>query len=267
MTSLEAIFIQPLLNALLVFYHLLFNDLGLAVISLTIFIRLILVPLTTPSLQVMQKMRDLAPELAKIKEKHKNDKTRQMQAQADFYKSRGINPAAGCLPQIIQLVILIALFQVFIRVLSSNGGITEKVNSLAYPPLQVEGTVNTKFLYLDLSKPDTFKLPDIPFPIPGPFLLASALVQLLSSKMIAPAIVKQKKEALKTKGELDDVMASTQQQMVYLFPLITIFIGFNFASGLVLYWFIFSLFQVIQQYFVSGWGGLAPWVRRIGLVQ
>lgn len=267
MISLEAIFIQPLLNGLLVFYHLLFNNLGLAVVALTIFIRLLLLPLTTPSLRAMQKMRDIAPELAKIKEKHKDDKTKQMQAQADFYKSKGINPAAGCLPQIVQLVILIALYRVFFSVLASNGDIVGRINRLAYPPLQVSGVVGTQFLYLDLVKPDVFHFPALPFPVPGPFLLAAALVQFLSSKMVAPAVTKQRKEAAKTKGEMDDVMASTQQQMVYLFPLITIFIGFNFASGLVLYWFIFSLFQVIQQYFVSGWGGLAPWVRRLGLIQ
>ena len=267
MSLLETIFVQPLLNGLLVFYHLFANNLGLSVIGFTVFIRLALVPLTTPSMRSMHKMRELAPELSKLKEKHKKDKTRLMQAQADFYKKKGVNPMAGCLPQIVQLVILIALFQVFIQMLSGNGEIAQKINRLAYPPLQVEGVVNTKFVYLDLARPDTIPVEGLPIPLPGPFLIAAALVQFLSSKMMAPMVAQQKKKAAKTKGQLDDIMASTQQQMIYLFPLLTLVIGFTFASGLVLYWFIFSLFQGVQQYFVSGWGGLTPWVTKIGLVK
>jgi membrane protein insertase Oxa1/YidC/SpoIIIJ len=81
--------------------------------------------------------------------------------------------------------------------------------------------------------------------------------------MMMPAVKKAEAEAKKTEGATDDVMAATQQQMLYMFPLMTIFIGFNFPSGLVLYWFLFSLLSAIQQYFVGGWGGLAPWIARI----
>lgn len=263
----EAIFLQPLLNGLLVFYHLSFGNLGLAIILLTISIRLVLTPLVLPSMKAMQKMRELGPELAKLKERHKGDKTKLMQAQADFYKSRGINPASGCLPQIVQLVILIALFQVFSQTLYANGDVVEKINKLAYPAFSLKDPLNTGFLLLDLTKPDTFRLPGAPFPLPGLFLLAAALVQLLSSKMMAPAVRKEAKVAKKTPGEMDDVMAATQQQMLYLFPLLTIFIGFTFPSGLVLYWFVFSFFQTVQQYLVSGWGGLAPWIKRVSLVK
>lgn len=263
----DLIFLQPLLNALLVFYHLLFNNLGLAIIALTIFIRIILTPLIIPSLKAMQKMREFAPELAKIKEKHKGDKAKLMQAQADFYKSRGVNPVSGCLPQVAQIIVLIALFQVFIQILSMNGDPIDKLNKLAYPALKLEVPVNTDFLYLNLTKPDTFRLPGLPFPLPGPLLIAAALIQFLSSKMLAPSVTAQTKAAKKTPGEADDIMAATQKQMLYLFPLLTIFIGFTFASGLVLYWFIFSLSQSVQQYFVSGWGGLTPWLQRMNLVK
>lgn len=263
----DLIFLQPLLNALLVFYHLLFNNLGLAIIALTIFIRIILTPLIIPSLKAMQKMREFAPELAKIKEKHKGDKGKLMQAQADFYKSRGINPVSGCLPQLAQIVVLIALFQVFLQILSNNGTHLDKINRLAYPFLQLENQLDTNFLYLDLAKPDTFRLPGLPFPLPGPLLIAAALIQFLSSKMLAPSVTAQTKAAKKTPGGADDIMAATQKQMLYLFPLLTIFIGFTFASGLVLYWFIFSLSQSVQQYFVSGWGGLTPWLQRMNLVK
>lgn len=263
----DTFLLQPILNTLLVFYYLFFNNLGLAIIALTVLIRLVLTPLVLPSMKAMQKMREYAPELAKLKERHKGDKTKLMQAQADFYKNKGINPAAGCLPQIVQLIILIALFQVFSQALYPNGDPVEKVNRLAYPNLALKTPPNTGFFYLDLAKPDTLNIPSVPVPLPGPFLLAAALVQFLSSLMLSPTAGAQAKVAKKTPGEMDDVMAATQKQMLYLFPLLTLFIGLTFPSGLVLYWIVFSLFQTIQQYLISGWGGLDPWIKRVGLVK
>lgn len=218
-------------------------------------------------MKAMQKMREYAPELGKLKKKYKGDRTRLMQAQADFYKSKGVNPASGCLPQLVQFAVLIALFQMFSGVLSANGDLVEKVNKLAYSPLKLSDPLNTMFGGLDLTKPDVFPVSGVPFPLPGILLIAAALVQLLSSKMMMPAVAKEKKIAKKTPGEMDDVMVAMQQQMLYLFPIFTIFIGLSFPSGLVLYWFVYSFFQIIQQYLVTGWGGLTPWLRHINLVK
>jgi YidC/Oxa1 family membrane protein insertase len=96
-------------------------------------------------------------------------------------------------------------------------------------------------------------------------LLAAALVQLASAKMMAPAVAAAKEKAAKTPEKSDDMMAGMQSQMTYLFPLMTIFIGYSFPSGLILYWFIFSLSNAIQQYFIGGWGGLEPWLRKLNL--
>lgn len=263
---------QPLINFLVLFYHLLFSNMGLAIIALTAFIRLFLVPLTMPSLRAMQKMREFAPELERLKRKHKGDRTKLMQAQADFYKEKGINPAAGCLPQIVQLVVLIALFQGFFTVFQANGGdITAKLNEVLYPAvrpyLEIEGEVKKTFFSKDLTQPDVIKTPGLPVPLPGPFLILAAIVQFLSSKMMAPQAKVAKKAAHKTPGEMDDMMAGMQQQMLYFFPLLTIFIGYTFPLGLVIYWASFSVFQSVQQYFISGWGGLAPWMGKLGLIK
>lgn len=256
---------EPLINLLIVFYHLLFNNLGLAIIALTALIRLALVPLTMPSMRAMQKMRDLAPELARLKKKHAGDRTKLMQAQADFYKEKGVNPAAGCLPQIVQIVVLIALFRGFISVLSVDGDITNKLNEVLYSSLQLGSPVNVDFFGRNLTQPDVIPVGGLPFPLPGFFLLLAAAVQFLSSKMMMPQTEKQKKLAKKTPGEMDDLMSGMQKQMLYMFPLLTIFIGYTFPLGLVLYWGSFSLFQALQQYFISGWGGLTPWAERAGL--
>lgn len=256
---------QPLINALIFLYQVLFHNFGLAIVVLTIGIRLLLLPLTISSIRATSKMRELAPEIEKLKRKYGKDKQAFSKAQMELYKQRGANPAAGCLPQIIQLIVLIALYQAFIQVLRVDGDVIQKLNEVLYPQLQLpaEAVINTQFLYLDLGKPDVFHLPGIPLPLPGFFLLAAALVQLISSKMMMPALTAARKKAAKTPEKTDDLATSMQSQMTYLFPLMTILIGYSFPSGLILYWFIFSLSTAIQQYFVSGWGGLEPWLRKL----
>jgi len=256
---------QPLVNALIFFYKI-FGNLGVAIILLTIMLKIILIPLTRPSLEVSRKMAALGPEIEKLKRKHAKDKQAFAQAQMDLYRKNGINPAAGCLPQIIQLVVLIALYQVFIQVLGNNG---EKVipglNEVLYSPLRLssETRINLDFLYLNLSRPDVFQFQGISFP--GLFLLLAALTQFLSSKMMQPILETEKEVAQGTKEKTDDMAAMMQSQMLYLFPLMTILFGFTFPSGLILYWFIFSSLQLIQQYLTNGWGGLTPWVERFKL--
>lgn len=253
---------HPLVNALIFLYQIIGNF-GLAIIVLTVLLRIVLTPLTLPSLKAAQKMAALAPELAKLKKKYEKDKQKLAQAQMDLYKKNGVNPAAGCLPQIIQIIILIALYQAFAQVLQANGDVINKLNQILYSPLKLlEGSqFNLSFLYLNLTKPDTFMVSGIP--IPGFFLILAALTQFLSSKMMQPQVVKEEQVAKKTEEKKDDIATSMQGQMLYLFPLMTIFIGFSFPSGLVLYWFVFSAFQLGQQYLVSGWGGLKPWVEKI----
>ena len=107
----KLIFFQPLVNALIFFYQVLGQNLGLAIIGLTAVIRGALNPLTAPSIKSAQKLKELQPELAKLKEKYGQDRQAFAQAQLKFYQKEGVNPAAGCLPQIVQIVILIALFQ------------------------------------------------------------------------------------------------------------------------------------------------------------
>ncbi len=250
---------QPLVNCLIFFYQILGQNLGLAIVAMTVFIRSLLIPLTLPSFKSSSKIRELAPELEKLKKKYKNNQKAFAQAQIELYKKAGVNPAAGCLPQIIQIIILIALFQAFNQVVRPNGDVIEKLNAVLYSFLQLPKTeaIKTGFLYLDLTKPDLIKLP---FQLnllilkldslPGLFLLASALTQFLSSKKMMPAAEAAKQKAEKTKEKEDDMAAMMQKQMLYMMPLMTILIGFSFPSGLVLYWLTFSLFMLVQQSFL-----------------
>ncbi len=268
MNIFTTILIQPLTNGLILFYKLLGGNLGLAIIGFSIFLRFVLNPLTKPYMESMKKMKQVEPQLAKLNEKYKNDKTKLLQAQSDFYKEKGINPGSGCLPYLLQIVVLIALFNVFSRVLSP-GDTINKLNELLYAPLKfgTETVVNTRFLYLDLTKPDTFKIPNFPIGIPGPVLILAALAQFITAKMMAPVVAIEKKAANKTSDKGDDLQVVMQQSTTYTFPLFTLIFGMSFSSGLALYWLIFSIFQVWQQYNSTGWGGLTPWLKRLRLLK
>lgn len=236
---------------------------GVAIIAFSIFLVLALRPLTKKSLEYMKLMKQYAPEIEKLKKRHKGDNQKFAQAQSEFYKQKGINPTAGCLPQLIQIAILFALFSVFSTVLHENN--VTGFNNLLYSPLKIaEGqTINTKFLYFDITKPDTLKLPFLPFAIPGALIFLAAAAQMISAKIASPYLAKQEKIAKKTPSETDDVLAATQSSMVYMFPLMTLLFGLSFPSGMALYWLVFSIYNAIQQYQIAGWGGATPWVRRL----
>lgn len=220
-------------------------------------------------MQSMKKMKELAPQLEKLKKKHKGDKLKLSQAQAEFYRQKGINPGAGCIPYLIQILILIAFFNVFTRTLSPNGDMTVRFNELLYQPLKFsqEEKINTKFLYLDIARPDVFRLTGVPFSLPGPLLILAALVQFLSAKATAPQSSIEKSVAKKTSGSVDDMQVAMQKSMTFTFPFLTLVFGMRFPSGLALYWFLFSLWQLLQQSQGSGSERLKSWVKSLNLLK
>jgi YidC/Oxa1 family membrane protein insertase len=260
---------NPLLNLIIGLYKLT-GDLGWSIILMTVGLRVAMTPLVLPSLKSSKKMQELAPELEKLKQKFKDDKQGMVTAQAQLYKEHGLNPAAGCLPQIVQILVLIALFNVFSTVLKDDGqDLVSNLNPRLYSvnKLPDDFQFSTNFFWLDLTKPDVFRIQGVPFPLPGLFLLLSAALQFLSSKMMMPSVKKQEVLAKKTPEKSDDLMAQTQEQMLYMFPLMTVIFGFQFPAGLVLYWLVFSLVSMVQQYFASGWGGLTSWLHRLKMVK
>ena len=248
--------VNPILNLLIFFYQILFHNLGLAILVMTLALRGVLIPLTLPTLKAAQKQKDLAPELKKLKEKYKDNKEKLAKAQMELYRQNGVNPAAGCLPQILQLVVLIALYQVFIQVLSNDTQAVLKLNEILYfdfLKLDPGRVINASFGPWNLTQSDPF------FVLP----VLAGVTQLLLAKMMRPVVVEGEKQAKKTPDKSDDLMYTMQGQMLYMMPLMTIFIGWRLPAGLVLYWLATTAFSVAQQYFVSGLGGLEPWLRKI----
>lgn len=232
---------QPLLQALLFLYQIT-NNFGLAIIALTVIIRGVLVPITLPALKSAKKMQELKPHLDLLKEKHGSDKMRLQQEQLKLYKEAGVNPAAGCLPYLMQFLVLIALYQVFMFFISKG---------------KVDGTiVNMNFLWLNLAKPDkSYVLP-----------IVAGLSQLLMSALMLPKELTLEKH-LKTNKEKQEVkkegdMATTMnKQMMFMMPAMTVFIGISLPSGLALYWIITTVFSIIQQYFTTGLGSLEKYLK------
>lgn len=232
---------NPLLQALLFLYRFTGNF-GLAVIYLTVAIRGILVPVTIPALRSAKKMQDLKPRLDELKNLHANDKARLQKEQIKLYQEAGVNPASGCLPYLVQFLVLIALYQVFMFFISQG---------------KIDGTVvNMKFLWLNLSKPDkSYVLP-----------IVAGLTQFVLSLMMMPAslppavVVKNK---IKNEEKKEDMATSINKQMMFMMPIMTVFIGISLPSGLALYWIITTVFSIIQQYFTTGPGGLKKYLAVI----
>lgn len=239
--------IAPITQLLIFLYNLSGQNFGFAIILLTLIIRGILVPVTIPSLQSAKKMQALKPQLDRLKEKHK-DKQKLQLAQLELYKQNGVNPASGCLPQIAQLLVLIALYQVFIKFIGNH---------------TLDGqAVNLSFLWLDLGKPDPY------FILP----VLAGVSQLIFSLMMTSGLEshlkspKAKQEKQKEEDSLE-MAQSMQQQMLLIMPVMTTFIALKFPSGLALYWVITTVFSLVQQYLVSGLGGLKPVLARLRLIK
>lgn len=224
------------------------GSLGLAIIVLTIALKLLLLPLTLPSLKAAEAMRLLQPEIEKLKRQFGKDKTGLQTAQLALFKEHKINPAAGCLPQIFQMGIFIVLYRVFMSLLQNQQGFAFATN----------------FLWLDLTKADPW------FVLP----ILSSVTQFILGVMLLPALDTSAAQvtALNTPNKKDDqdasdmtsMAASMQQQMLYLMPVMMFFFTFRFPSGLVLYWFVSTLISLLIQARVSGWGGVARFAQSIG---
>lgn len=263
-------------NAIFGAYYLT-HSLGWAVVLVTVVIKLLLLPLVLPSLKSASKMKELQPKLKKIQEKHKGDKQKLAMAQMDLYKSEGVNPMGGCLPQILQIAVLIMFFSAFNKVIgfSNNGNgeaverngrqVTsvglEEINGYLIPSFKVgeDFKFKTDFLGSDLAETPkkAFTSRDIvKMILPGILLIGSGLAQFLGAKMmtasnVASSGLKKKVDdtayTKETPGKEDDMMAAMRTQSLYMMPLMTVFIGWNFSLGILLYWFVNSVMMIGQQ--------------------
>lgn len=251
------LFISPFVNALFGSYYVLGNF-GLAVIGVTILIRLILLPLLWPSLKSASRIRELQPRLTKLKKKYKDDKKGLAKAQMDLYKEEGVNPLSGCLPQILQIAVLLLFFSAFNMVIqfAQGKGDIMKINSHLISSFRIDETFKFDLTFLggDLAMTPSNVFSggvSLAVLLPGILLLGSAILQFFSARLMMPNPKVDKAIVKETKDKEDDMMSAMRNQSMYFMPLITIFIGWNFSLGLLLYWFTTSLLMVLQQVVVN----------------
>jgi len=215
---------RPLLNLLVFFYNIIpGHDIGIVIIVVTVVIRLILAPSFHKSLKSQKAMNDLQPKLNEMREKHKNDKEAQAKAMMELYKEHKINPLSSCLPLLLQLPILIGLYQVF-RVALGGHDIAGLYSFIKAPT-----SISAMFLGLvDLSKPSII------------FGVIAGLAQFWQSKMMMP----------KAAGQ-DATMKAMQMQTTYVLPVISMIIAIRLPAGLPLYWIVTTLFAVGQQIYIK----------------
>lgn len=268
MQIFDTLLVHPIVNILVAFYQILSfmhvpYALGFSIILMTVFIRLLLYPLTSTQLKVSKKMQELAPHMSKIKEKHKGDMRKQQEATMALYKEHNLNPAAGCLPGLVQIIVLLfGLYPALLKVLTLNGkAIVTTVNSMLYfPALKISLPWDTNFLGLSLGH-----TPGQLFSSVGPVILLvpvlTGLFQFIQSKMMIPA-KNEKTLVVKTESKQEDFASAFQKQSLYLLPIMIGFFSWNFSIGLSLYWNTFTVFGIIQQYRVAGLGGVSEWIRK-----
>ena len=247
------LFISPFVNALMWFYGL-FGNLGWSVITVTVIIKLVLFPIIWPSLKSAKKMAELQPRLKKLQEKYGKDKAGLAKAQMDFYKQEGINPLSGCLPNLLQVAVLIIFFSAFNLVIGVMDGKNKvaDLNSHLIPMIKVVENFkfNQDFMGMDLATTPA-KLFGTGFSVNwilvGILLLGSAGLQYLSSKLMMPSPKTDEIVVKGTKDKEDDMMSAMRTQSLYMMPAMTVFIGWNFSIGMLLYWFVNSGVMLVQQ--------------------
>lgn len=225
----KIILYKPLYNILMFLVWLIpGHNAGAAIIILTILIRLALVPSSNKAIESQKQLKELQPELDKIKQKYKNDQQAQARATMALYQANKINPLSSCLPLLLQLPVLIILYYVF-RI----GLDTSRFDLLYYFTPHPE-TINTMFLGMNIANSNIV------------LAVITGILQYIQSKQMMPNV----KPANNKDDKTDQLQKIMGNQMLYIMPVFTIFIGAKLPAALVLYWATTTLFAIIQQYFV-----------------
>lgn len=229
----NSVIVNPLLNVLVFIYSVVGNY-GVAILILTILIKLVTLPFSMQQMKSLKAQQQLAPEVQALQKKYAKDRERLAQEQMKLYKEKGINPLGGCLPMLIPWPLFVAFYQVVSSVMSTQ---PEQFMDLAHrllPSLAAVVPVSERFLWLNLSRPDPIYI------LP----LLSVVTTWVQQKMMATA------------SGTDAQAQSMNQTMGIMMPLFMGWITLTFASGLALYWVMFNVVGIIQQYFTTGWGEL-----------
>jgi len=195
-------------------------------------------PLTIKQLKASKAMQSIQAQVAEIRKKYEKDRRKASEEQIKLYKESGMNPAGCLVPMLIQMPIWIALYQSIIRVLAVAPedflNLSRHLYS-SWPFVFSLVPLESKFLWLDLAAPDRWML----LPV-----LVGATMWVVQKMTTAPTP--------------DPKQQAQSQMMLWMMPMMFAFLSLQFPSGLALYWVTSNIISIVMQYFITGWGGLAP---------
>lgn len=231
----QEILFRPLFNLMVGIAAFLPNhSVAVSIILVTILVRLILLPFSIHQAKHMQKnqqkMADLKGELKKINDTHKDNPTEKNKATMELYRKAGVNPVAGCLPLLIQLPVLIAIYRVFLN------GI---------------GPENWHFLYSFVPHPDALHVFFFGINITTPNIMLAILAGI--GQFFQVRMMSSTQPQVGSDDESAKMMAAMQKNMNYIFPALTVFIALRLPAALPLYWLVSTIFAIGQQYFLKRW--------------
>ncbi len=233
----DTIVLNPILNFMVVLYGALFHNFGVAVIVLTVLVRLVTMPLTLKQLKSTKKLQELQPKLAEMQKKYARNKEKLAQAQMQIYRESGISPAGCVIPMLIQMPVWIALYQAIVRALAVTPESLVGISGHLYNWDIVNRLVplHSNFLWLNMGEPDkTLILP-----------ILVGISMWIQQKMV-------------TTPAPDPRQQSMTSMMQWMMPIMFTLFSFSFPSGLALYWFTSNVIGIaIQYFFMGGWGGFS----------
>lgn len=220
----EEVLHRPIFNALVWLYGVIpYHDLGLAIIALTIVVRVALYPFSLKALQSQKRLQEIQPKIREVQERHKENREEQAKHLMELYKTERVSPFSGCLPLLIQFPILIALLRAFTKVLSADA-ITGLYRFVPNPH-----TINpVSFGVVNLGARSI------------PLAVLAGVLQFVQSKLSIP-----KAHSVSREGDMARMM---NVQLLYFMPLLTVFLGVTFPAGVTLYWIVYTLFTIFQQW-------------------
>ncbi len=238
---------DPIYNALIFLYNIMWSDLGIAIVVLTIIIKVALLSMSKKQISSQKEMQEIQPLIKKLQTKYKDNKEELAKKTMELYKKHKINPAAGCFPLVVQMIVFITLYRVFLNLLKNDSANVRE--DLLYSVVPHINHVNDMaFGFLNLTNP-------------SPVLaIITAIAQYFQIKMMQNSKKDTKREKktktikeLSQKGQtpsIEDFSTIMSKQMVIFIPIMTLVVGFSFPAGLTLYWFTSTVFMIIQQWFI-----------------
>ena len=218
----------PLYNALIALLSMgSFVDVGIAVVSLTVLVKLVLYPLSLKASRTQQVMRELEAPMREIREKYKNDRETQGKKMLELYRERGVNPFSGFLVLLVQLPLILGLYFVFLK-----GGLPTIDSSLLYPFITKPTTVSMHFLgFLDMASKS--------------YVLAflAGVTQYFQAHYAMPVLAPRGDTA----SFQEDFARSMQVQMKYFLPIVVAFVAYVASAAVALYWITSNMFAIGQE--------------------